>query len=184
MLTTLHHISDNGNLEGIWKPRVPAVFDTEKITAPTDNFARICVAPTIHNCFQSIYRNISNRFNEKTNESLVFYVYTPVLTGNERVLDPNYLTTNKLVQEAHVTQEHCIIDPVEMVLSAKIEVTNIDNDKQTYYKPYDDSSAPSVYLAPSQIIFKVLYSIRGVSLETIITAKEVFKIDTPIYSKW
>lgn len=100
----LYHISFKSDLEGIWKPRNPI---NEGIDTEPD-LPRISCAPTIEQCFQAIYPNISNLFEEKNFPYMEFYVYSPVLDGSERVLYSDQLTNNHIVPDAHMTDEVCV----------------------------------------------------------------------------
>ena len=86
----LFHISFKGDLEGLWIPRNPdglePTDDGYKSEAyPEPLLPRISCAPTIIQCFQAIYANVKHYFDDKKYPYMEFYVYSPVLKGNEKI---------------------------------------------------------------------------------------------------
>jgi len=84
--TELFHISFNPNLEGYWKPKLPAGdYDESKYN---DSFLflyseipikKISCSPTIDKCFQAIYANVKDMMD--AHGALTFNVYQPVSRG-------------------------------------------------------------------------------------------------------
>ncbi|WP_396190411.1 hypothetical protein [Flavobacterium sp.] len=151
----LFHISFKSDLEGIWEPVIPAGND-QKTTSdyPEPDIPRISCSPTVEQCFQAIYPNVSKYFEEFKYPYMEFYVYSPELKGTEKIWTPDYLTKNKLVHDAHVTQEHCLLESVFMKLVKKIKIMNTNKSKDLMYKPFNDESLPEKYLAPKTIVTK------------------------------
>lgn len=149
---TLYHISFKSDLEGIWKPKNPINegIDTEP------ELPRISCAPTIEQCFQAIYPNISNLFEEQNRPDLKFYVYSPVLDGSEHILYPEQLTKQHIVHDAHMTDEVCILDPVFMKLVMKIKIMNTNKNSFIKYRPWDNPNRNEKDFAPTNIKYKIL----------------------------
>ena len=80
-----------------------------------------------------------------------FYVYTPILTGNERIFTPKELTNRNLVHDAHVTNEYCILDPVYMQLINHIKIFNTNKNEIQYYQPFNNKSKSKIVFAPKTI---------------------------------
>lgn len=130
----LYHISFNGKLIGEWTPQPPdGDYDPETDTVSLHGeplTPRISVAPTLVGCFQGVYANVKHLF--KRHPELTFFIYKAEFKGNERVVYPEQLTAYKQVHDAHITQEHCILDPVEMRIVGRVTVPETA-DKLVYW---------------------------------------------------
>ncbi len=153
-MKTLYHISFNSNLEGIWEPMIPAGSTINKTELSEPDIPRISLSPTIEECFKAIYPNVSKYFKIENYPYMEFYVYSPVLTGKERIWTPSYLTSNKLVHDAHETNEYCILVPTYMKLVKKVKILNTKHSPDQFYHPFNDKSIPLKYLCPKIIIVK------------------------------
>jgi hypothetical protein len=115
---TLYHLSFNPKLEGRWSPQLPD-GDGLEVTDPTlhqePDTARISLSPTVDQCFQAIYANVKHLFDDAPDKTLTFNVYQPVFTGKERIVTPDTLSRHRLIHDAHITEEHCVLDPLKMV---------------------------------------------------------------------
>lgn len=133
----LYHLSFNGGLEGRWSPRPPdGDYDIMDPTGEYDepNTPRISTSPTYEQCFQAVYANVKHLFNENNYPYLIFTIYKPAFKGNEHIVLPEDLSRHRLIHDAHVTQEHCILDEVAMMHVGKVKVFKPDlNDKVHYY---------------------------------------------------
>ena len=173
-LPKLYHISFRDNLEGVWEPRNPDGMDGETdggtdgektdISEPDisePDFPRISFSPTIKQCFQAIYPNVWKYFEEKNFPYMEFFVYSPRLSGRERVLTPRQLTERRFVHDAHVTEEHCVLDKVFMERIARIRVLNTNKERRTYYHPFNSKQYDRWRLAPSVVRFEVMEVFSG-----------------------
>lgn len=144
----LFHISFRNNLEGKWSPKQPD-GDYNKDTAtgdlPETVEERISLSPSIEQCFQAIYANVKHLYKEGVAEELTFYVYTPVYKGDERIVYPEVLTKQKLVHDAHITKEHCLISPVYMELKGKVKIKLPDPKNNIDYYAYDIKTNKGYY---------------------------------------
>jgi hypothetical protein len=148
----LFHISFEGNLNGFWHPRNPyGEDDASSAQYAEPDLPRISCAPSIEQCFQAIYPNISQYFEVENYPNLDFYVYTPVFRGFERILPPKYLTIHRYVHDAHLTDEYCILDPVYMQLIGKVRIQNTNNNPTLDYHPFDQIGNPKRFFAPTQL---------------------------------
>lgn len=168
----LFHISFDGGLEGIWKPTIPAGSELGKKTELSEpDVPRISCSPTIEQCFQAIYPNVSKYFEEEKYPHMDFFVYSPVLKGTEKIWTPEYLTEFKLIHDAHVTQEHCILVPTFMKLIKKVRIMNTKLSPDFLYYPFNDNTQQRKYLAPKVII------VRDIPLDNLATESENKKWD-------
>lgn len=164
----LYHISFNSKLEGTWIPKNP---DGEPggiyVKYPEPDLPRISVAPTIRNCFMGIYPNISALFEKQNVPYVDFTVYNPIFKGSERIISPDELSKYRMVVDAHVTQEWCILDKVYMQNIGLVRVNNTYSDDAPFvkYTPFGDHTLPEVIeLAPEEFDAKLLSSKAKIDL--------------------
>lgn len=158
-IPALFHISFKDNLEGEWKPRPPDGFQIKakeknkekevNITEPKT--PRISCSTDLKKCFYAIYPNISFFFETKKFPYMDFTVYSPRLNGEEKIWTPEYLTDKKLVHDAHVTNEYCILEKVFMQKVGHLRVFNplkkSNNPPEIYYHPFNNESYERKFLA-------------------------------------
>jgi hypothetical protein len=130
----LFHLSFNGELEGTWSPKSPdGDYDDTDVEnmhgEPTT--PRISLSPTVEQSFQAIYANVKHLFDEYPR--LTFYVYTPEFTGREKIVTPEQFSENKLIHDAHITQEHSILTPLNMKLMSRVTVYPPERKNQIGY---------------------------------------------------
>ena len=155
-IPTLYHISFNGNLEKIWYPQNPAGsnFSSKNNATTEPDLPRISTSDSLEKCFQAIYPNVYRYFEEENYPYMEFYVYSPILNGNEKILVPEELTRLKYVHDAHMTNEYCILTPVFMKKVMKIRIKNTNKNKFLKYKEFGTGKERS--FAPDNIIVKVI----------------------------
>lgn len=157
-LPKLYHISFDDSLEKTWTPMNPAGDESEnkKSEIAEPDLPRISCSPSIHQCFQAIYQNIGHYFTKEKFPNMDFYVYEPQLNKKHRVLTPTQLQDKHYVHDAHITQEHCILDPVYMKKTMKVRIQNTNSSPMISYYPFDDPKFGRRDLAPSKIKYAVL----------------------------
>lgn len=147
VLPKLYHLSFRDDLEGIWTPREPDgiegdnhpdVPDEEKFPYPEPSITRISVGTSIEGCFLGIFPNVARFFQEDELPWMNFTVYTPVFKGNERIITNDTLTKDRVVWDAIVTGEYCILDKVQMNRVGAIEVYNTNKVKTRLIHPFGD----------------------------------------------
>lgn len=157
----LFHISQEGDLDGWWTPRNPAgepggIYNQYR----EPDLPRISLAPTIRGCFSGVYPNISAKFEEENLPYVDFHIYEPHLTGEERVITNDELTTRRMVMDAHVTGEWCIVDPVMMKHVGKIRIYNTAGEGEPFitFRPFDDPqyAGEEIGLAPMKFKYQLL----------------------------
>lgn len=154
-LDKLIHISFDHTLEGMWEPKVPASIDTGcKSIYSEPEFPRICLAPSVKECFWAIYPNISNLFEHQKLPHMDFYVYAPVTLSRTEVVTPDTLTSERLVLDAHVTNEHWVLSNTDMKLISKVRVYNPGQCHFVSFNPFNDCSMRRLDLAPETITFE------------------------------
>lgn len=160
--TPLYHISFNGELEGIWTPGTQAGSDTpgeaeeSSWPYPEPPMTAISVSPTVEECFIGVFPNVARFFEKGRLSHLNFFVYRPVFEGTERVVKPTTLTKDKLVWDAHITQEHRILDAVQMERVGEIEVLNTNKASTRLTHPFNDTKNPKESVGPSSVVIKWL----------------------------
>lgn len=153
----LYHISFETDLNGVWQPRNPYGEDNaqDALYAEPD-LPRISCAPTIEQCFQAIYPNVSQYFEIENYPNLDFHVYCPIFRGYERVLPPRYLTNHRYVHDAHLTDEYCILDPVFMRKIGQVRIQNTEHNSTLNYHPFNQLTNSERFFAPTDIKVKWL----------------------------
>lgn len=135
----LYHISFRDNLSGIWKPQLPAGSELNsggKYTEP--DIPRICLSPTIDQCFIAIYPNISKFYEEKGIKHLTFYVYQPEGKVNA--------VNTKGVWDSHITDEKWLLEPTKMILVGEVEIS-VDHNKEIWTNPFNDRKRESKFVS-------------------------------------
>lgn len=186
-MKTLYHISFDSSLEGTWEPLIPAGSAINKTELSEPDIPRISLSPTIEECFKAIYPNVSKYFEIENYPYMEFYVYSPVLTGKERIWTPSYLTNNRLVHDAHETNEHCILVPTYMRLVKKVKILNTNRSEDLMYYPFNDKNLEQKYLCPKTIHVKEIKMTKLLTQSKDTLQKEKISkesITLPIYAKW
>lgn len=153
-LPELYHISFHKTKATEWKPVLPA--GTELVPDGSEDVGepavpRLSVSPSLEQCFRAVWPNIDKYFKEKKYPHLDFHIYQPEFTGNELVVGPKSLTSERWVWDAHITGEHWILSPVKMnyvgqcrvfnTLSSGLMMTRVFNDNK---EPIDSDVGPKV----------------------------------------
>lgn len=148
----LVHISFDHALAGVWEPKIPASLDNgSKSIYSEPEIPRICLAPSVKECFWAIYPNISNLFEHQKLPHMDFYVYTPVALSPTEVVTPDTLTSKRLVLDAHVTNEHWVLSNIDMKLISKVRIHNPGQCRFVSFNPFNDCSMRRLDLAPESI---------------------------------
>jgi hypothetical protein len=124
-------------------PRKPAGSDDKdqgilkEFTAP-----RVSFAPSIFHCLQAIIPNVYEKLfsDEGQKNGVDFFVYQMKPGQKVRIKTPMELTKERLVWDAHVTHEYCVLDPVEIVPLGKINAWVDKSDPGLTIYPYNDHS--------------------------------------------
>lgn len=156
-----YHISFKDNLEGMWNPKNPDGYginiDEYKASGIAEpNLPRISVSTSIEKCFQAIYPNISKLFEEKNYPYMEFYVYTPILKGNEKIISSEELVSKRMVHDAHMTDEYVILNPVYMKKIYKIKIYNTNKNTFLYHHPFNDNKITKIGFAPDNIKYDII----------------------------
>ena len=154
----LFHLSFSGTKAGVWSPITPA--GTEDVNPDDVEFGeppvpRISLSPTLEQCFRAIYPNIDFYFKDKRYPHVDIYAYRPRFKGGERIVLPETLTQERWVWDAHVTDEHWVLDKVEMELVGRYRFFNTEDNTHGYAtRPFDDpNEPPNSYVGPNKVEF-------------------------------
>ena len=140
-LPILYHISFKDYGSTIWNPLNPA--GSEDIPEGDEDLGeplvpRICVSPTLEQCFRAVWLNVDKFFKKKKYPHMDFHVYSPSFKGQERVIPPDVLTNERWVWDAHVTQEHWILTPTIMEKIGWCRFYNTLNKGLLYTRVFND----------------------------------------------
>jgi len=146
-LPRLYHLSFRDDLEGVWTPREPdgsdlegqeEIPDKDKFPYPEPSITRISVGGSIEGCFIGIFPNVAKLFEEENLPWMNLSVYSPVFKGNERIITNTTLTDDRVVWDAIVTGEWCILDKVQMERLGEVKVYNTNKAKTRMIHPFGD----------------------------------------------
>lgn len=138
----LYHLSFNESLPSILYPQLPAGYDED---SPYREFAlpRISFSPTIKKCLQAIYPNVYPLFESEQGQKegciLTVYQYVPQKAQPD-LLFPEDLTNHRYVWDAHITREHCFLEPVTIQYHSTIKIWIDKNDSGLTIYPYNNKN--------------------------------------------
>lgn len=170
----LFHISfKDKNAAGIWLPDDPAGLDHSEESSPgvvgdpswpypEPSLPRISFSPTIEQCFRAVYPNVAKFFKEKKYPYMEYSVFQPIFKGTERVVTSEELTAKKFVWDACVTEETCVLDPIQVKFVGRVRILNTNDSPVMFIHPFNDPKNPLESVGPANI--KVQYltnSLRG-----------------------
>lgn len=149
----LFHISFR-ELPPTLKPRQPEDSGLVKGNLVEDLPPRVSFAPTIQQCFLSIYPNVSQLFETEDYPHMDMLVYVP-----SRALKPiDEKLVRSRVWDSHVTGEVCFDKDVPIVKVAKIRIPNplpYTRKNEVYARPHNNPFVKAVFIGP-KIDFEVL----------------------------
>ena len=160
----LYHLSFSGKLEGDWIPQKPHDdYEDELLNMTEDQYLlaepiypRISASPTVEQCYQAIYMKVRDYFIKKNYPHMDFFVYSPDFLGKERVVLPKRLTDYNLVHDAHITEEHMILDKTVMVLKQKIRIPNNHKGNEVVYHPFNEKHLGKSFLPTTDLNVETL----------------------------
>lgn len=143
----LYHISFDGKLPEKLTPRLPDGTNKKdqgefkEFDAP-----RVSFSPCVFRCLQAIIPNVYERLfsDEGQKSGCEFYVYRMKSGQNVRIKTPEELTKEHLVWDAHITHEHCVLDPVEVISCGRVNAWVDKSDPGLTIYPYNDRSLKPV----------------------------------------
>lgn len=159
---TLYHLSFNADIEGLWKPQIPDgsyeddPSDPALYTEPST--PRISLSPTVEQCFQAVYANVKHLFADSPDRTLTFNVYRAVFNGREKLVHPSTLSKQRMVHDAHITQEHCVLTPLKMEWVSQVRVQEPSKQDQRPYYAFGDSSGEVYGWLPHAIRYNAVSS--------------------------
>jgi hypothetical protein len=143
----LYHISPDGKLPAKFIPRLPAGSEEKNQGVFKEfNVPRVSFSPCVFRCLQAIIPNVYEQlFSEEGQKNgCEFYVYRMKSGQNVRIKTPEELTKEHLVWDAHITHEHCVLDPVEVINCGKVNARVDKSDPGLTIYPYNDHSLKPV----------------------------------------
>jgi hypothetical protein len=176
----LYHISFNRKLPLTLVPREPwgSELQPDENTPqdiPTDPDAwifaefrtpRVSFSPTLLHCVQAVYPNTHHIFEDPRGikEGVEFAVYRYDPRSRARIMFPEDLSKQRAVWDAHVTQEHCFLDPVQIYYCGSI-IARLQNGVRGFdVIPFNDKSMKPINSkvpTADDIVFKQSVRLRG-----------------------
>lgn len=148
----LIHLSFNRHLPRLLKPRLPPGYspkvkktDMEELDTP-----RVSFSTTLLGAVKAIYPNVKDVFDNAPDGGWVTIHVYKALVKNQRLVFTKSLIDDRLVWDAHLTDEVWSLDPIKVEYVETIEVKLCG--KLIEAKPFnDDSYTGTVRLVPSAI---------------------------------
>lgn len=157
---TLYHLSFNKVPSGIWSPKPPKPGEASSEAHPIFGEMlpnRISTSPTIAGCWAGVFPYIAKTLlDDKTQTcEVVGYLYEAKPKRGTRVLTPDTLFEYYLVQDAHLTNEYCLLGDTQMTLIAEITFKNtavppLSNWVSGY--AFDDKKYGKIQYAPMVVL--------------------------------
>jgi hypothetical protein len=176
----LYHISFNRKLPLTLTPREPwgSELQPDETTPQEEStdpdawiFAefqtpRVSFSPTILNCVQAVYANTHHLFQSPRGlkEGLEFAAYRYDPRSKSRIMFPEDLSKKRAVWDAHITNEHCFLDPVHIYYCGTFIAKVQEGIKGIMVHPFNDKSMKeinSTIPVDDQIVFKQTLRLRG-----------------------
>jgi hypothetical protein len=155
----MFHISfKNSTFQGMWHPNNPDGFDEAQeiigdisFPYPEPNLPRISCSPTIEQCFRGVFPNVAHLFEKKNYPYMEYSVFRPRFTGKEDIILPAELTAQRMIWDACVTEETCILDPVHMQFVGRVRIFNTNASPTMFIHPFGDPKNPLESVGPATI---------------------------------
>lgn len=180
----LYHISFNRKLPLILTPREPwgSELQPDENTPqeePTDPDAwifaefktpRVSFSPSMSHCVKAVYANTHHLFQDPRGlkEGLEFAVYRLDPNSKARMMTPEDLCKQRAVWDAHITQEHCFLDPVRIYYCGNMIARVEKGIKGFDVYPFNDKTMKpinSVVPRDDDMTFKQTVRLRGSKYE-------------------
>lgn len=152
----LYHMSFNMVPEGVWTPRTPIPGEAASEAHPLYGEMlppRISVSTTLEGCWAGIFCYIFK--DKKAAKELTAYIYKAIPQRGCRILTAETLSNFYLVQDAHLTNEYCLLGDVEMVLERTLTIKNTLSDPEKDWiksNPFNEKRYGNVHYPPFIIL--------------------------------
>lgn len=143
-------------------PQIPVGSETDNeenssLLGSEPDIPRISFSPTVEQCFRAVYPNVSHLFEEKKYPHMDYYVYRANPQGDERFVFPDRLTERRFVMDAHITEEHWCLSPIEVELIARVRIHRPKNNRMLESHFFNDRSLPKIEVGPKEIDYSILW---------------------------
>ena len=121
----LYHMSFTKVSEGDWSPRDPVAGEAASEAHPIYGEMlpnRISTSTSLEGCWAGIFCYLPD--DPSVGEEITAYIYEAKPKRGCRILTPKVLSEHYLVQDAHLTDEYCLLGDVNMHLVSKVTIKN------------------------------------------------------------
>lgn len=172
-LPVLYHISFDRKLPEILRPRQPYGSELQKKNASEEEniFAefktpRVSFSPSIYHCLQAVYPNTHQIFQSSRGlkEGVEMAVYRLDDQKKARAMTPTDLCRAHAVWDAHITKEHCFLDPVRIYFCGIVNIRVEKNIKGLMVHPFNEKHRKeirSIIPVDDDVTFKQVEKIDG-----------------------
>lgn len=116
-MNNLIHLSFNGQLPKTLEPRLPdgtELTDKGDLKVPEFDTPRVSFSTSLVGAIRAIYPNIADVVANSPDGWVEIHIYAAKY-DNQRLIDTKQLTKDRLVWDAHLTDEVCVLDPIEVI---------------------------------------------------------------------
>ena len=161
--TELYHLSFARVEGGVWSPRAPRGSEASSEADPIYGEmlpSRISTSSDIEGCWAGIFCYLATdlKVEKQQPKEIIAYLYKAKPLRGCRVLTPETLTKEYLIQDAHMTHEYCLIGDVEMTIVSEITFKNTytqPDSKWVSGHPFNEKRYGKTNYAPMVILNNV-----------------------------
>lgn len=152
----LYHMSFTMVPEGIWHPRTPVSGEAASEAHPIYGEMlpnRISTSTSIEGCWAGIFCYLHK--DKSVTKELTAYIYEAKPERGCRILAADTLTNHYLVQDAHLTNEYCLLGDVKMTLVRKLTIKNTLSAPESKWikgNPFNEKKYGKVHYPPFVIL--------------------------------
>lgn len=174
----LFHISFNRHLPSVLDPRQPwggEVEPTEDDPKSKDPDAwifaefktpRVSFSPTLADCVKAVFPNTHQLFQSPKGlkEGCEFAVYKYDPRSRAKIMFPEDLCEQRAVWDAHITKEHCFLEPVSVYFCGTVIIKLLGNFPGIMVHPFNDQSMKQIKSnvpTADDLSFKQTLRLRG-----------------------
>lgn len=121
----LYHMSFTKVADGVWSPRDPVSGEAASEAHPIYGEMlpnRISTSTSLEGCWAGIFCYLPK--DSSVASEITAYIYEAKPERGCRILTPQVLSEHYLIQDAHLTDEYCLLGKVKMRLVSQITIKN------------------------------------------------------------
>lgn len=152
----LYHMSFTEVPAGLWAPKNTVKGESQSEAHPIYGEMlpnRISVSTSLEGCWAGIFCYLIKQPN--IGKEITAFIYKATPQRGCRILTTEVLSNYFLVQDAHLTDEHCLLGDAQMVLERKITIKNTFNVAESKWiksHPFNEKRYGNLHYPPFVIL--------------------------------